>query len=272
MGAETDYDEVKDELKFLSTSGVRVKILISLNNGNLATDQLKDKFGYRTSTILPVLAELKSKNLIEQYNRDYGLTSLGKFYSLLLINNIEMLKMLMDHETFWLNHEVQKIPEPFLSRIGSLNNSQIMDDTSANPFETHEKFVGMLDDCRVVRGVSPILYPDYPDLFKRLIGSKADVRLLVTIGVFELMRVKYDGVLQDVINEPNFSLRTTREEIRTAFTVTDKFLSLGLYRTDGKYDFGTDLVSEDAAAIEWGNALFEYYWKQSTDVTLQDCD
>ncbi len=272
MSAETDYDEVKNELKFISTSGVRVKILISLNNGNLATDQLKDKFGYRTSTILPVLAELKSKNLIEQYNRDYGLTSLGKFYSLLLINNIEMLKMLRDHETFWLNHEVQKIPEPFLSQIGSLNNSQIVDNTSANPFETHEKFMGMLDGCSVVRGVSPILYPDYPDLFKRLINSKADVRLLVTREVFELMRVKYAGVLQAVINEPNFSLRTTREEIRTAFTVTDNFLSLGLYRTDGKYDFEADIVSEDAAAIKWGTMLFEYYWNQSTDVTLHDCD
>ncbi|MCD6206774.1 MAG: DUF1724 domain-containing protein, partial [Methanosarcinales archaeon] len=24
--------------------------------------------------------------------------------------------------------------------------------------------------------------------------------------------------------------------------------------------------SEDAAAIEWGNALFEYYWNRSTDI------
>jgi predicted transcriptional regulator len=60
--------------------------------------------------------------------------------------------------------------------------------------------------------------------------------------------------------------------MRTAFTVTDKFLSLGLYRTDGKYDFGTDLVSDDPAAIEWGNALFEYYWHRSADVTLPDPD
>jgi predicted transcriptional regulator len=73
-----------------------------------------------------------------------------------------------------------------------------------------------------------------------------------------------------MIDKSNFNLRLTHEKMRTAFTVTDKFLSLGLYRTDGKYDFGTDLVSEGPAAIEWGNALFEYYWHRSVDVTPPD--
>jgi predicted transcriptional regulator len=54
------YNGIKDELKFFTTSGVRVKLLISLNRERMTMDQLKDEFGYRTSTILPVLAELKS--------------------------------------------------------------------------------------------------------------------------------------------------------------------------------------------------------------------
>ncbi|RJS68931.1 DUF1724 domain-containing protein, partial [ANME-2 cluster archaeon] len=27
-----------------------------------------------------------------------------------------------------------------------------------------------------------------------------------------------------------------------------------------------DLISEDRAAIEWGNALFEYYWDRAVEL------
>jgi predicted transcriptional regulator len=47
------YNGIKDELKFFTTSGVRVKLLISLNRERMTMDQLKDEFGYRTSTIPP---------------------------------------------------------------------------------------------------------------------------------------------------------------------------------------------------------------------------
>lgn len=266
------YGAVKNELKFFATSSVRVKLLISLNEEEMSVDQLRSEFGYRTSTILPVIAELKSKDLIYQDNRCYGVTPIGKLVSLKLIDFIRTLELLKTQKLFWLNHESHNIPELFFASIGSLNNSCIVDDTSANPFATHENFVSLLEGCSVIKGVSPILYPDYPEIFKQLIEGGIEVRLVVTDQVLELMHAKYDKILKDMIGKSNFNLRLTHEKMRTAFTVTDKFLSLGLYRTDGKYDFGTDLVSEDPAAIEWGNALFEYYWHRSVDVTPPDWD
>ena len=82
------YDAVKNELKFFATSSVRVKLLISLNEEEMSVDHLRSEFGYRTSTILPVIAELKSKDLIYQDNRCYGVTPLGKLVSLKLIDFI----------------------------------------------------------------------------------------------------------------------------------------------------------------------------------------
>ena len=56
------------------------------------------------------------------------------------------------------------------------------------------------------------------------------------------------------------------DELKIAFTVTDTFLSLGLFTLDGRYDVTMDLVSEDKKALKWGLDLFEYFRKKSRRV------
>jgi len=261
------YEGVKEELKFLATSGVRTKLLISLNKENMTMDQFRDEFGYRTSTILPVLAELKSKDLIYKDDRQYGTTPYGKLISSKLIDFIETLHMFKTQEQFWKNHETHVIPDLFFRNIGSLGKSAIIEDMPADLFATHRHFTELLGECEVVNGVSPFIHPDFPNLFKAFVEGGVVVRLVVTYPVLKLMCDRHKEVLQHVADMPNFSLRVTDEDIKVAFTVTEKLLSLGFFRPDGTYDYGMDLVSEDAAAIEWGNALFEYYWNQSSDIT-----
>ncbi|SNQ59143.1 transcriptional regulator FilR1 domain-containing protein [Candidatus Methanoperedens nitratireducens] len=56
----------------------------------------------------------------------------------------------------------------------------------------------------------------------------------------------------------------TDENIKVGMTVTDRCLSLGLYKKDGvTYDTTTDLFSFNRRAIEWGRRLFEYYHQRS---------
>jgi len=265
------YEGVKDELKFLTTSGVRIKLLISLNKESMTMDQFRDEFGYRTSTILPVIAELKSKDMIYKDDRQYAVTPYGKLISSKLIDFVETLHMFKTQEQFWKNHETHVIPDLFFRNIGSLGRSTIIEDMPADLFATHRHFTELLGECEVVNGVSPFIHPDFPDLFKVFVESGAAVRLVVTRPVLKLMSDRHKDVLQRVANMPNFSMRVIDEDVRIAFTVTEKLLSIGFFRPDGTYDYGMDLVSEDAAAIGWGNALFEYYWNQSADIMEQDC-
>jgi len=108
------YSGVKEELKFFTTSGVRVKLLINLNRERMTVDQLRSEFGYRTSTLLPVLAELKSKGLIHQEDRCYDMTPFGKLISSKLIDFIETLSMFKTQEQFWKSHETCVSPDPRL--------------------------------------------------------------------------------------------------------------------------------------------------------------
>ncbi len=266
------YSGIKDDLKFFTTSGVRVKLLISLNRERMTMDQLRNEFGYRTSTLLPVLAELKSKELIYQEDRYYDVTRFGRLISSKLIDFIETLFMFKTQEQFWKDHETYVIPELFFRNIGSLIRSQIVEASPADIFEVHRHFLKLLERCKVINGVSPFLHPELPDMFRAFAEHEAVIRLVVTAPVLELMRERHEDVLQRFKAMPNFSLRVIEEDVGVAFTVTERTISLGFFRPDGTYDYNADLVSDDFNAIEWGNALFEYYWHRSVDVTLPDPD
>ncbi|MDD1717179.1 MAG: DUF1724 domain-containing protein, partial [Methanoregulaceae archaeon] len=56
----------------------------------------------------------------------------------------------------------------------------------------------------------------------------------------------------------------TKENRMVGLTVTDKYISLGLFKTDGKlYDSSSDLFSGNAPAVKWGEDLFRYYRERS---------
>ena len=57
-------------------------------------------------------------------------------------------------------------------------------------------------------------------------------------------------------------------EVKIAFTVTDKYLSLGLFLEQGDYDNSKDLISDDYDAVTWGNQLFKYHKNQAKPFTL----
>jgi len=260
------YSGIKEELKFFTTSGVRVKLLISLNKERMMVDQMKTEFGYRTSTILPVLAELKSKELIYKKGGYYDVTPFGRLVSTKLIDFIETLHMFKTQEQFWKNHETYGIPDLFFRTLGSLSRSRILKPDTTDILAVYANFAEMLGSCRVIDGVSPFMYHELPGLFKRFTEQGVAIRLVVTRKVLELMRERYNYLLELSESVPNFSMRVIEDDLKVAFTVTENILSLGFFRQDGTYDYSTDLVSEDAAAIEWGNALFEYYWNRSTDI------
>jgi predicted transcriptional regulator len=57
------------------------------------------------------------------------------------------------------------------------------------------------------------------------------------------------------------------EPLKVGITVTDKALSLGLYKKDGiTYDTTTDLFSIDSHAIAWGERLFSFYRERAEQI------
>jgi len=68
---------------------------------------------------------------------------------------------------------------------------------------------------------------------------------------------------------PNFIIWVTAEPLHIGMTVTDRHLSMGLYKKDSKlYDSASDLFSEDPVAVAWGERLFQYYKCRSEHLSI----
>ena len=60
-----------------------------------------------------------------------------------------------------------------------------------------------------------------------------------------------------------------RVETRIGLTVTDRHLSLGLFKKETDlYDSSMDLFSQDLSAVSWAEGIFTYYRERSTKVDL----
>ncbi len=181
---------------------------------------------------------------------------------------IDAIKALKKHEVFWLTHDLSGIPPHLLEKIGWLKDSTLFEDTATDIFKVHTNFINLLASAKKIRGVSSIFVPEYPALFEELIlKEKVDVELILTKEVLEKIDKE---ILKEIFTDKssNFKLYITEKDAKAAFTVTEYFLSLGLFHVDGTYDYNRDFVSYDKKAIEWGKELFEWYCKRAEMVLI----
>ena len=265
------YEEVKDDIKFQSTSSVRTKIMISLSEGPNKTKDLRELTGIPASTLLHGINELEKQELIIKEGDNFSLSEIGKIMALKLIDTVRASVSLKKLQKLLFNHEIRDIPHNLLMDIGHLSNSQLIEADNIDIFKVHGTHLEIVLDSKKVRGISPIFYPNYPETFKKIIESDIHVELILTSDVLKKTLQSADEGekdLKELIEKGNLNLWTLDKDIKVAFTVTDKFMTMGFFSVNGMYDPNRNLVSNDSDALTWGNRLFEYYCQQADKVTL----
>ncbi len=251
----------KDILRLAVCSDLRKNTLISLIEKKKSLADLRDEMNISSTTAIHALKDLGKGNLTYQdKNRDYSLTNTGRIVALKLQNFINATQVLKRHERFWLEHDLSGIPEHMLERIGWLKGSNIIQISQLDIIKTHRSYINSIKTAKWVKGVSPIYSSDYAIIFKELIERKINICLILSEAVFnkltEVVGLEY---LKNAISNNNLEILIADEKLGVAFTVTDSFLSLGLFTKNGVYDTTHDLIAADERAVYWGHELFEYY-------------
>ncbi len=261
------YEEIKDDLKFQSTSSVRTKILISLSEGPKKTGELKELTGMRSSTILHGISELEKQDMVLRESDTFFLSEIGKIMALKSADMIKTSVSLKKFQRLWLNHEIDFIPQDLLRDIGDLSNSQLVESDNTDVFKTHGTHIEMMLSSKEVKGVSPIFYPDYIDTIAKTIKNGAEVELVLTEEVLKKTIDSHDlnGLeeFKKLTSENRIKVWKLKGNTKVAFTITDKFIVLGLFSIEGMYDSSRLLVSNHEDAIKWCKRLFEHYRQQA---------
>lgn len=271
------YEEVKDDIKFLGISSVRMKIMLCLNDGPKKTKQLRKLTGMQSSTILHGINELEKHNLVLREGNTFHLSEMGIVILPKLVDITKTIFVLENNCSLWLNHEIQSIPPDLLMEIGCLSDSEVVEADITDIMKTHGNYLDMVSKSKRVKGVSSFIHPEYVGIYTDLMKNNGvKVELVLTDKVIKEMIKSIDTKgLKDFISlytKGNLTLWRLDEEVKVAFTVTDKFLSLGLYKKDGRYDSLRDLVSENSDSIKWGNKLFDHYQKKADKIELKRLD
>ncbi|GAB6055675.1 winged helix-turn-helix domain-containing protein [Methanobacterium movens] len=260
------YDNLKVDMRFFVSSDVRSKIMISLKDGPKDLAALRRDLGFNSSTILHGMYQLDDKNLIFRKSGIYSLSQTGELVILKMINVMESLYSLLELENLFLNHDIQSIPPHLLHRLECLKKSQVVESDSKDLMKPYNTVNNLISNSKEINLLSSIYYPFYKDILLNS-GSKHDIKLIVTPRVLDTI-FSVHGEIKDDFNTNNILLWELEEDIRLSLTLTDKFMAMGLFSSDGVYDSNRFLVADDHHALKWGSDLLKYYLDKATPFKL----
>ena len=269
----TIYKKVEKNLRFLTSSGLRNKIILSLSDGMKDLEDIKTETGSDSSTIIHAVRDMEQEKLIIEIKEGYHLTPVGKILSLKLLDLVKTLYTLEKHQDFWLNHDINGIPDEFLERIHELKEYDIISSSPKNIWRSFSMYLELVRKAKEFRGVSPIFHPDFVTIIEKLAKKKIDIHIIVTDDILDSILRTLDTrqrkVLLEILKTDNFGLWITDLNPRVAFTVTNSTLSLALFSKDGTFDTSHNLISKYNQSLKWGRELFDYYLKESRRVMSQ---
>lgn len=249
-------------LKFIISSDLRRKLILSLGNGPKLLKDLQVELKSTPSSILHALKSLESKNIVHQHEgtKEYELTNVGYLICIQLKNILDSLDAISKFESFWLTHDVKSVPEEFLKTIGDLKNSKLIIASPDELKSPHEVYLELIRNAKWVRAISSVVFEEYSKAFLELAFKRADIEAVLPEKTFEMLFKMIDPNEAKALEElPNIRIYTLDWNPRVSFTVTDSVLSFGLLFPDGRYDMTMDLVSYDPKARKWALDLFHYY-------------
>ncbi len=263
--------DAADLIRLLTCSELRKNLVLTLRHGPASLADLRQHVDVSSTAAIHALRELEKDYLtFEDDKRNYALTNVGAILAHKLEDLTKTAYVLAEHSTFWLEHDVSGIPESLLGKLGWLEESYLITSSSTDMFKVYSTFTTLIENARDIKGVTAMLAPDMINVFVALVTEEKPVELAITCDVYDKLveladRRELRSALQD-----NLKLFKLRGNPKIGFTVTDYFLSLGLFGRDGIYDFDNDLLSYSAQALEWGRQLFEYYATSSEKVVASD--
>ncbi|MCE8424878.1 MAG: winged helix-turn-helix domain-containing protein [Candidatus Methanoperedens sp.] len=254
-----------DIIRLAVCSDLRKDIILCLFESQKSLGDLRDNLKISSTTAIHALKELEKGNLtFQEKNKNYGLTNIGRVIAIKLLDFCNAAEVSKKYERFWLEHDLSGIPQDQMEKIGWLKNSNVAEISSLDIVKTHSYYVNSVKNAKWIKGVSPIFSSDYTKVYKELAEKNLSIQLILSEAVLnKLIEAMGTDNLKCFIDNSRVEIFVTGENIKVAFTVTDAFLSLGLFNNNGVYDITHDLTSTDYMAVRWGDELFEYYQEKS---------
>jgi predicted transcriptional regulator len=257
------------DIQALFRSRLQIQILLALVDKNKTLAQFREITGSSSQALIPKIRKLESSNFMAISDYEYHLTPLGRLLTKKMQDIILFNSVTKKHKNFWDQHFSEAIPEEFLATIGDLFNSEIIADTNVEIFNVYFNFLKMIQEAEQLYILSPISSPAHTDAVMKRLMEGVYVETLVGKDLFgQISASPHFDKIHEIASRTESKMFVLDKIPRLGLTVTDKHISLGLYKNDGVYDTTTDLFSADEKAVKWGRRLYQHYRDNAVELTL----
>jgi predicted transcriptional regulator len=224
----------------------------------LLRQESKDKIKQHipSSTYAFTVNSLKKVGFVKETDGEVSLTDRGHAYLVIFGQFKESINTLRQLYEVFPDHAIV-FPDEFFLRLCEIGGFQVITSEPSDILKPHRVFADFLRGTKEIYGVSPLLFPDYPEYFKSLAENVEKISLVVTKDVFDIIAAYPLG------DYDNIEIYLVPETPSVAAAVTDTFLSIGFFYKSGSYDFTRDLIATSPSAIQFGKDLMMHYRAKS---------
>ena len=131
------HDFVKEKLKFLNNSEVRLRILACLSKHPLSLADFKKMSFVSYSSISTNVHKLCLEGYVEKISRNnFQLTNMGRIYLISLMEFHDTINTVNNFSEFWLDHDVDALSVKYLKKISDLEGSKLIKSGPADIYRT----------------------------------------------------------------------------------------------------------------------------------------
>ena len=243
------YNNVANDLKFMSKSKIRLIILNSLIENPKSPKDLTIETGLKYSSISRALHQLKTHDFVYRDDEKYFIANSLKFLIPNLFELSDLIKFLNEISNILDNHDVYCLPEYSVKDIHLLYDAGLIESDEMSPIKIYDYIFNALNVAKSVKCILPFYNQEILDKLNLISSEDGFVDIKVDASDFRIYqrRSKTKRVSQ-FKNSNNFLL-----------VITNQVMILGFYKLDGTFDQNRLIYSGSENSLKWANNLFRFF-------------
>lgn len=243
------YELISEEVKYMTNSIIRLKILATLYKSPLNMKDLNSITSLSYSSISSNLHNLELKGHVYREHNKYYLSNTTKLEVEQVLKLGNLLNLLNDFFNILDKHLVDMIPNQSVAELYLLGNARLVESDGVDAYRIYNFIDESLASADEVKCILPFYHDSFIDKLNELVKQNKQVSAIVP------------NSLRGVFGEKSLieNLSFFDSEKTFLLIVTNELMILGLFKEDGYFDQNRLLTSKNSDSIKWANNLYKNF-------------
>lgn len=244
-----NYESISEDMKYLTNSLVRLKILACLYSRPQNMKSLNDVTGLSYSSISSNMHDLELKGHVYRESNKYFLSQSVRMQIENLLEFKEVINLLNEFFNILDKHLVDMIPNQSIAELYLIGEAILMEADDVDAYKVYNYIENSLTLATEVKCILPFYYEDFNNKLNALVEINRNVEAIIH---YELLNTFEE-------NSKIKKLSTFKKDCNFLLICTDDVMILGLFKEDGYFDRNRILTSKNSNSIKWAQNLFENF-------------